>query len=254
MKLHYQRVGSGRPLVILHGLFGSSDNWRGLAKQLAKRVQVITVDLRNHGKSPHSPAQNYQLMADDLAELLDDLSLRKVDIIGHSVGGKVAMAFAQRYRNRVNKLMVVDIAPRQYESDHNKIFEALLAVDLSQYSKRSEVDKALSQALPDRAVRLFLLMNLELTGDNLTWRINLTALFENSPQFLEPVCSDEKITVPSCFIRGGRSLYVQEADKVLIGTTFPNSEIVTIDQADHWVHVDAPQEFLAKVTEFFNYD
>jgi len=254
MKLHHQIVGSGKPLVILHGLFGSSDNWRSLAKQLAKKIQVIMVDLRNHGKSPHSPAQNYQLMADDLAELLDDLSLRKVDIIGHSVGGKVAMAFAQHHQSRVNKLMVVDIAPRQYESDHNKIFEALLAVDLSQYSKRSEVDKALSQALPDRAVRLFLLMNLELTGDNLTWRINLPALFENTPQFLEPVCLDEKITVPSCFIRGGRSLYVQEADKVLIGTTFPNSEIVTIDQAGHWVHVDAPQEFLAKVTEFFNYD
>ncbi len=254
MKLHYQIVGSGQPLVILHGLFGSSDNWRGLAKQLAEQVQVITLDLRNHGYSPHSTDQNYQLMADDLAELLDDLSLRKVDIIGHSVGGKVAMAFAQRHQSRVNKLMVVDIAPRQYESDHNKIFEALLAVDLSLYSKRSEVDKALSQALPDRAVRLFLLMNLELTGDNLTWRINLPALFENSPQLLEPVCLDGKITVPSCFIRGGRSLYVQDDDKVLIRTIFPNSEICTIEQAGHWVHAEAPQQFLAKVTKFFNYD
>lgn len=254
MKLHHQIVGTGQPLVILHGLFGSSDNWRSLAKQLAKQAQVITVDLRNHGYSPHSFEQNYQLMADDIVELCDLLGLEKVDIIGHSVGGKVAMAFAQRYQSRVNKLMIVDIAPRQYESEHNKIFEALLAIDLSQYSKRSDVDKALSQELPDKAVRQFLLMSLEPTSEDLIWKTNLPALFENYPQFLEPVCFDDEITVSSCFIRGGRSFYVQEADKVLIETTFPNSEIYTIEQAGHWVHAEAPREFLTKVTEFFNYD
>ncbi|RKZ97963.1 MAG: alpha/beta hydrolase [Gammaproteobacteria bacterium] len=254
MKLHYQIVGSGRPLVILHGLFGSSDNWRGLAKQLAKQVQVITVDLRNHGYSPHSQNQNYQLMTDDLAELFDELNLQNVDIIGHSVGGKVAMAFAQRYQNHVNKLVVVDIAPRQYKNEHQQIFEALLAVDLTLYLKRTEVDEVLTKTLPDRAVRQFLLMNLELENEKLTWKINLPALFENYPQFLEPVCLDDEITVSSCFIRGARSSYVQDDDKVLIRTTFPNSEICTIDQAGHWVHAEAPQQFLAKVTEFFNYD
>ncbi|RKZ94184.1 MAG: alpha/beta hydrolase [Gammaproteobacteria bacterium] len=254
MKLHYQIVGSGRPLVILHGLFGSSDNWRGLAKQLAKWVQVITVDLRNHGYSPHSQNQNYQLMTDDLAELFDELNLQNVDIIGHSVGGKVAMAFAQRYQNHVNKLVVVDIAPRQYKNEHQQIFEALLAVDLTLYLKRTEVDEVLTKTLPDRAVRQFLLMNLELENEKLTWKINLPALFENYPQFLEPVCLDDEITVSSCFIRGARSSYVQDDDKVLIRTTFPNSEICTIDQAGHWVHAEAPQQFLAKVTEFFNYD
>ena len=254
MKLHYQIVGSGQPLVILHGLFGSSDNWRGLAKQLAKQVQVITVDLRNHGYSPHSPEQNYQLMVDDLVELLDELSLKKVDIIGHSVGGKVAMAFAQHYQNRVNKLVVVDIAPRQYKNEHTKIFEALLAVDLSRYSKRSEVDKVLSKVLPDNAVRQFLLMNLELNDGKLIWKTNLPALFENYSHFLEPVCLNDEILVSSCFICGAKSPYVQDDDKVLIRTTFPNSEIFTIDQVGHWVHAEAPQQFLAKVTEFFNYD
>jgi esterase len=254
MKLHHQVLGSGQPLVILHGLFGSSDNWRGLAKQLAKQVQVITVDLRNHGFSPHSPDQNYQLMADDLVELFDDLNLESVDIIGHSIGGKVAMAFAQRDQNRVNKLVVVDISPRQYKNEHKKIFEALLAIDLSRYLKRAEVDDILSKALPDRAVRQFLLMNLELTNEKLTWKINLPALFENYPHFLEPVCLNDKITVSSCFIRGAKSSYVQDDDQVLIRTTFPNSEIVTIDQAGHWVHAEAPQEFLAEITEFFNYD
>jgi len=254
MKLHYRIVGSGRPLVILHGLFGSADNWRGLAKKLSTQIQVITVDLRNHGYSPHSSEQNYPLMTTDLVELLDDLNIKAIDIIGHSIGGKIAMTFAQHYPDRVNKLIIVDIAPRQYKSEHQQIFEALLAIDLSQYSKRSEVEVALAQSLPDKAVRQFLLMNLNISSQQLTWRINLSALFKNYHRLLEAVCERETIETPCRFIRGGRSHYVQDADEEMIQQIFIYADIVQIEHAGHWVHAEAPEQFLTKVTEFFNDD
>lgn len=254
MKLYYQTAGAGRPLVILHGLFGSSDNWRAVAKQLAKQAQVIIVDLRNHGRSPHSSEQNYPLMADDLVELLDDLNLDKVDIIGHSVGGKVAMAFSQYYPQRLGKLVVVDIAPREYPDEHSAIFKALLALDLSQYSTRNEVDKALSSSIADKFVRQFLLMNLTVSEEQLNWQVNLKALFENSPQLLKAVCEDIVIETASYFIRGGHSDYIGNDDEAMIKAIFANSEIETIEQAGHWVHADAPQEFVRKVIAFLDYD
>ena len=254
MKLHYQQIGTGRPLIILHGLFGSLDNWRGLAKQLSHVAQVISIDLRNHGRSPHSPQQNYQLMVDDLIELFNDLNIDTADIIGHSIGGKVAMAFSQRYPQHVNKLLVVDMAPRQYQDQHSAIFTALVGLDLSQFSKRSEADNALEQAISDKSIRQFLLMNLAINDGQIRWRINLQALANNYPQLLEAVCHNDKINVQSCFIRGGRSSYIGMDDETDINATFPNSEICTIERAGHWVHAEAPQEFLTKVIQFFDYD
>lgn len=254
MKLSYQIIGSGQPLIILHGLFGSSDNWRGLAKQLSQYAQVITVDLRNHGRSPHSTRQNYQLMADDLVELLDELMLKKVDIIGHSIGGKMAMVFSQYHPERINKLLVVDIAPRAYADEHSTIFKALLSVELSRYKKRSEVDAVLSSSILEKTVRQFLLMNLDTLNDQLVWRINVQALFDNYHHLMAPVCQNQQITISSCFIRGGRSPYIKSEDEILIKTVFLNSQIVTIDQAGHWVHAEQPQQFLQRTITFFNYD
>ena len=254
MKLSYQTSGSGQPLVLLHGLFGSSDNWRGLAKKLATKCQVISVDLRNHGRSPHSAEQTYSLMAEDLSQLFEKLNLDKVDIIGHSMGGKVAMVFSQHYPQRMRKLVVVDIAPRQYADEHSDIFRALLALDLSLYGSRNEVDNALKIALPNKAVRQFLLMNLIINDERLSWRINLIALFDNYHQLLEAVCEYENITIPSCFIRGGQSNYIGDEDEDLIRLCFPFAEFVTIEQAGHWVHADAPQQFFTTITEFFDYD
>ena len=254
MKLSYQTSGSGQPLVILHGLFGSSDNWRGLAKELATKCQVISVDLRNHGRSPHSSEQTYALMVEDLAELFERLKLEKVDIIGHSMGGKVAMAFSQRYPQWLRRLVVVDIAPRQYHDEHSAIFRVLLALDLSLFTSRNEVDDALKIALPDKAVRQFLLMNLAINGEQLSWRINLQALYDNYSQLLAAVCEDETIMIPSCFIRGGLSAYIGDEDEDLIRSYFPYAELATIEQAGHWVHAEAPQQFLSKITEFLDYD
>jgi esterase len=254
MKLYYQTIGTGKPLIILHGLFGSSDNWRAIAQKLATHAQVITVDLRNHGRSPHSPEQTYAFMLEDLVELFDRLKLDKADIIGHSMGGKLAMAFSLHYPQRIRKLVVVDIAPRQYHDEHSAIFRALLALDLSLYSSRIEVDDALKIALPNKAVRQFLLMNLASNGEQLSWRINLQALYNNYSQLLAAVCEDETIMIPSCFIRGGQSGYVGEEDVDLIRTCFPYAELTTIEQAGHWVHAEAPQQFLTKITEFLDYD
>lgn len=254
MKLYYQTIGTGQPLVILHGLFGSSDNWRGIAQILATQAQVITVDLRNHGRSPHSSKQTYALMVEDLAELFERLKLDKVDIIGHSMGGKVAMAFSSHYPQWLRKLVVVDIAPRQYQDEHSAIFRTLLALDLSLYTSRNEVDQALKIALPNKAVRQFLLMNLTLNDEHLSWRINLQALYDSYPQLLEAVCEDERIMIPSCFIRGGQSDYIRYEDEDLIRTCFPYAELATIEQAGHWVHAEAPQQFLTKITEYLDYD
>jgi esterase len=254
MKLYYQTIGTGQPLIILHGLFGSSDNWRAIAKQLATHAQVITVDLRNHGRSPHSPEQTYALMVEDLVELFDRLKLGKADIIGHSMGGKLAMAFSLHYPQRLRKLVVVDIAPRQYDDEHSTIFRALLALDLSLYASRNEVDDALKIVMPNKAVRQFLLMNLASNGEQLCWRINLQGLYDNYSQLLAAVCEDETIMIPSCFIRGGQSDYVGYKDVDLIRTCFSYAEVESIKQAGHWVHADAPQQFLTKITEFLDYD
>jgi len=254
MKLHYQINGHGRPVLIIHGLFGSLDNWRMIVKQLSEHAQVITVDLRNHGRSPHSTEQNYKLMAEDIAELLQELRISNIDLIGHSVGGKVAMAFSHYYPDYCNKLVVVDIAPKQYQQEHDVIFKALLSLDLSLYSKRNEVDAVLAKTITDKAIRQFLLMNLDITGDMVTWRINLQGLFDNYPQLLQAVCENQIITIPACFIRGGRSNYILNEDIEQISSLYSNSEVHTIEKAGHWVHAEQPQAFLIKVNEFLDYD
>lgn len=256
MKLHHQIIGSPaeKPLVILHGLFGSLDNWRSLAKQLSQSVQVITVDLRNHGLSPHSQKQNYKLMAEDLAELLDDLELNQVDLIGHSVGGKVAMAFSHYYAERLRRLLVVDVAPREYAGEHGDIFDTLLALDLSSATRRSELDVQLAKSLPNKAIRLFLLMNITTENNRLKWRINLEALAGNYPFLLQAVCKNAVINIPTLFIRGGQSHYIKQSDEALIKRTFLNSDIVTIEQAGHWIHADSPDDFMHITSEFFEYD
>jgi len=255
MKLHYQSVGTGQPLVIMHGLFGSSDNWRAIAKQLAPYARVITVDLRNHGRSPHSSQQDYPLMVGDLLELMNDLNIDEINLMGHSIGGKVAMQFATMHPEHLNSLVVVDISPKQYDTDkeHITIFNALLALDLSAYSKRSEVDEALSTEIQDKTVRQFLLKNIVTDKGELHWQINLQALYDNYANFGAEISMQKTVSNKSCFIRGARSNYIQKSDEVIIANSFLNSEIITIEGAGHWVHAEAPQQFLATIMESLNY-
>jgi len=254
MKLHYQESGSGLPLLIIHGLFGSADNWRSMAKYFAKFYRVISVDLRNHGRSPHSDEQNFKLMAADIVELCDRLSLDRVNVLGHSLGGKVAMAFAEMQAERVHKLVVVDISPRQYFSQHTPLMDAMMALNMAQFSSRKDVDEALAADVPDPAVRQFLLMNLQPGENGLSWRINLPALKANYQALMAPVCEHAVLSIPSQFIYGGQSDYVTADDRKLIEQHFTQAIFAVIDKAGHWVHAERPQQFKQLVEEFLRDD
>ena len=254
MKLHYQQSGEGKPLIIIHGLFGSSDNWKAISNRLSSVHNVISVDLRNHGRSPHASDQSYSAMANDIAELAEELKLSEMDVLGHSIGGKTAIALAAEYPALINKLMVIDIAPRAYEDRHSEIFKALLAINLSQYSKRSEVDAVLAKDIADMAVRQFLLMNLNISEQGLSWRNNLKAQYANYQQLLESVALGKQIAIPSCFIRGGLSDYITDEDCASIKQQFTDCQIETVSGVGHWVHAEAPDLFINLAQSFFAYD
>ncbi len=254
MQLHYQILGDKtsaqtQPLVLLHGLFGSGDNWGTVAKHFAQQYQVISVDLRNHGKSPHSESQTYTDMANDLLELCDALGLERINLLGHSLGGKVAMQFATHHPDRLEKLIVVDMAIRAYPDAYTHIIDAMVAVDLSTMQSRSDVDKALASAIPHTTVRQFLLMNLIRPENKLAWRINLAALRNNYPHMIQAICEQARYEKPSLFIRGDRSDYVRDADIEHIKNHFTNAQFASL-ATNHWVHAEQPQAFIAVVDKF----
>jgi esterase len=253
MRLHFQARGAGFPLLIVHGFLGSLDNWRATSQRLSDHYTVYRIDLRNHGLSPHSDAMSYELMAQDLREFVDLRGLPSSFLLGHSMGGKVAMQFAADCPDRVAKLAVVDIAPRAYEPYHRPILNALLALDLTIFKSFAQVDGALAEAIPDIGVRQFLLKNLSRDqGGGLRWKIPLQALARNYDALAAAIRPRQSFTKPTCFIRGGRSNYITEEDIPLIQATFPHARIETIPEAGHWVHMDALEAFLRCVMEFFD--
>jgi len=254
MTLHHQIQGQGAPLIILHGLFGSSDNWRNIATQLSEGRKVISVDLPNHGQSPHTDNVSYQAMADAVANLIKELGLKRVDIIGHSIGGKVAMTLTANYPEQVQSLIVVDMAPKRYPDRHSDIFDALLAVDLPKLTRRSEADVVLAKTIFNKAIRQFLLMNLVKRNEQLKWQLNLTVLAQQYPKLIEAVCEGISIKRSSLFIRGALSDYIEDDDVTLIKQQFSDTNIVTIEKAGHWVHAEKPDEFLSTVEAFLRHD
>lgn len=249
MQLHYQTLGQGQPLILLHGLFGAGSNWGMVAKHFAQHYQVISVDLRNHGSSPHSTSQSYANMADDLLELCDTLSLQDIHLLGHSLGGKVAMHFAVQHPDRINKLIVVDMATRAYADAHMHLIDAMLDIDPSTMQSRHEADKILSNRIPQTAVRQFLLMNLIKSDSGLAWRINLSALKTNYPNLQQAVCENAHYEKPCLFIRGEQSDYVQDADIAQIKTSFIQAQFASLPTG-HWVHAENPQAFIEVVGSF----
>ncbi len=251
MQLHFQQYGAGQPLVILHGLFGSLTNWNSISKTFGAHYRVIAVDQRNHGNSPHSADLRYTALAADLQELFVAQELHSAHVLGHSMGGKTAMQFALSYPELVDRLVVVDIAPRAYAPHHDDIFEALGGLDLRRYSNRSELDQALAQQLPDRAVRQFLLTNVERDdAGGFRWKINLAALREHYAEIIAGIEADQPFTKPALFVRGAHSDYIQAADEPAIRTLFPRAAITTVAGAGHWVHAEAPAEFARVVLDF----
>ncbi len=247
MELHYQTLGQGQPLVLLHGLFGSADNWGSVAKHFAQHYQVMSVDLRNHGRSPHSDSQTYAEMADDLLKLCDTLGLSQIYLLGHSLGGKVAMQFATQYPKKVSKLIVVDMAMRAYRDRYTQLMDHMLAVNLSQMASRNDVDRALADTIPNVRVRQFLLTNLINTEGQLQWRINLPALKANYATLIAAV--NVHFDQPSLFIRGERSDYVNDRDITELQQHFSQAQVVTLP-TDHWVHAEQPQLFIQSVEAF----
>ena len=251
MKLFYHVTGYGHPFVILHGLFGSSDNWFTLSKFFGEKFKVYAVDQRNHGRSPHSEEFNYRVMAEDINDLLIHESIGSVYLLGHSMGGKTAMQFTLMHPEKVDKLIVVDIAPKAYLPKHDRIFEALFALRLDRYKTRAELDSALSQHISDYAVRQLLLKNVfRDDAGNFKWRIDVAAIRKNYDKVNEAIASAQRFKKPTLFIKGSKSSYLMEDDIPQIKFLFPSAELVTIENVGHWVHAEAPKRFAEVAMEF----
>ncbi|HZL77438.1 MAG TPA: alpha/beta fold hydrolase [Candidatus Limnocylindrales bacterium] len=251
MRLHFKESGQGRALILLHGLFGSADNWHHIALRLAEDFHVFAVDQRNHGQSPHSDEINYPLMAADVNKFMTSCGIESAIVIGHSMGGKTAMQLALQFPGKVEKLIVADMSPRAYAPAHEKILAAQLALDLESFSTRQEIEEALAPEIPNLVLRRFLLKNLgRNSAGEFFWKINLRGLAENSVRLREMISSPAPFTKPALFIRGGKSDYLRAADELEIRELFPQVKIQTIAEASHWVHADQPEEFVRLVLNF----
>lgn len=250
MKLNYKSFGEGQPLIIMHGLMGMLDNWQAPGKELAEHFKVYIVDLRNHGHSPHSPEHTYGVMVDDVIELMDDLGLKNANILGHSMGGKVAMKLAQDHPERVDKLVVADIGPRFYKVHHQSVIAGLRAVPLKDISKRTDAEQYMKADIPQPEVRQFLMKSLFHKDRNqFGWRFNLEAIEMNLERIGEAI-DEMDYQGETVFIRGRESDYILDEDWPDIKLLFPHAYLVTIEGAGHWLHAEKPTEFIAAVNEF----
>lgn len=253
MKLYYHMTGHGHPFVILHGLFGSGDNFYTLSGFFGEKYKVFAVDQRNHGRSPHNDILTYEAMADDLRDLLVHEGISSVFLLGHSMGGKTAMKFALNYPGMVDKLIVVDIGTKEYAPQHDAIFDALFALKLNRYKTRSELDSALSEHIPDYAVRQLLLKNVSREDSGaFKWKIPVKSIYRSYPNINASIGSERPFTKPVLFLRGGKSKYILDEDIPGIRAIFPRALFQTIDGVGHWVHAEAPQKFADTVMEFLS--
>jgi esterase len=245
-------LGSGPPLLILHGLFGSGRNWAAIAKALAETHRVLLVDLRNHGASPWADAMSYPEMAADVLAFIRGKQLGSVALMGHSMGGKAAMLAALAEPARIARLVVVDVAPVPREPALLPYVQAMGAIDLTRVTRRTEVDPQLAAAVPSPAERAFLLQNLVIEDGKASWRINLPVLERDMPDiagFPEDLPA-ASYPAPALFVAGAKSDYIRPQDEPAIRRLFPEAEIVRIPGAGHWVHAEAPEAFVAAVKPF----
>ncbi|HEX2967879.1 MAG TPA: alpha/beta fold hydrolase [Bacteroidales bacterium] len=260
MKLFYRKYGQGPVLVILHGLFGSSDNWTTIAKNLSDDFTVILPDQRNHGQSPHSGIHDYESMSEDLHELVTSLSISKFFLAGHSMGGKTAIAFALKWPEMLEGLLVADISPFRSDdrtgsehSYHEKILNAMRSLDLSQINSREEADSELKKAGLSLKIRGFVLKNLRRTDNNrFEWKLNVNALLKNLNNIMRPMKRDSVLSniitgFPVLFLKGSESDYLPPNDYPDILSAFPAAEFIEISNAGHWLHADNPDEVIKSI-------
>jgi esterase len=254
MRLNFKKFGKGKPLVVLHGLFGMSDNWLTISKKIARKHTVYLPDLRNHGDSPHTDEFNYDILSNDLEEFLEQHGIDNIRLIGHSMGGKAAMCFALKFPDRIEKLVLVDIAPRKYEHPFfRNLLDFMLKIDLKSYGSRSEIENAFKEVIKNKNVRLFILKNINRTEDDrYEWKINVSSLSRNLDNIFAEIKSDKQYEGSVLVVRGGLSDYVEDKDIPQIKELFPNAKIVTIDNAGHWLHVEAEKAFCDQLKSFFD--
>jgi pimeloyl-ACP methyl ester carboxylesterase len=253
MDLNFKSFGSGEPLIILHGLFGTLDNWQTLARRFAEHYTVYIVDQRNHGRSPHLDSMDYPTLAEDLRTFMESQWIYHAHIIGHSMGGKTAMQFSVEHPDRVNKLIVVDIAPKAYPGLHEQIFDALLSLDLLAIQSRQEAEAWLEPRIEDSSVRQFLMKNLTRGKEGtFEWKMNLPVIYKYYGHILAPISVREAFEAPTLFIRGQRSRYILDEDWTMIQDYFPNASLFTIPGAGHWVHAEAPDQFFETSMRFLS--
>jgi pimeloyl-ACP methyl ester carboxylesterase len=250
--LNHKILGQGEPIVILHGLFGMLDNWQSIAKKLAEEYMVILVDQRDHGKSDHTDAFNYNLLAEDLNKFLGKNWIHSCHIIGHSMGGKTAMQFAALYPDLIEKLVIVDIGPKAYEPGHELVFKALLDVPINKVESREEVEEIISKYIDDKGTRLFLMKNLQRKKEGgFRWKMNLTLLHKEYFNILSAIETEDPIEVETLFIFGSKSHYIIPSDIDEIKLIFPNSSFSDVD-AGHWIHAEKPDELLSLINGFLS--
>lgn len=263
MELHYKKEGSGPVAVIIHGLYGSSDNWRSMLKRLAERYTVYAVDQRNHGRSPFSSSHTFNDLRDDLAEFFDNHDIEKATIIGHSMGGKAAMWFAADYPEKVEKLVIADIAPKNYleMNDgsqyhfHRNILMAMMDMDFTNMKNRNQASEQLAEKIDDNTIIKFLLKSIRYNRKDHTfqWRINVETLYNHLEEIVGGVNHqwfEDRIpikTYPVIFIKGQKSNYILPEDKDIIKEIYPDASVIEIPGAGHWLHAEKPVEFMAAV-------
>lgn len=248
MELYYRELGQGQPIIMLHGIFGSSDNWLTQARLFSTNYKTFALDLRNHGQSPHDDVFDYPAMVADLEEFIEAKGINDPIVMGHSMGGKVAMNFAVAHPEKVQKLIVVDIAPKPYNMENYVVLEGLNAIEIERVTTRQEADEQLARFVDEADVRQFLLKNLQRKPEGgFRWKLNLQAITDNIARIGLPLQFEGQYEKPTLFVRGSRSNYVKDHDFDRIRTIFPAAEFETLD-AGHWVPAERPAEFVELVS------
>lgn len=265
MKLHYKTyfehktpaASPNETIVIVPGLFGSVGNWKGFATKLSRFAPVVVIDQRNHGLSEHSPENSYFDLTADLLELLDDLGLKRINLCGHSMGGKTAMTFALTHSERLNSLIVLDIAPVTYSHSHAPLLEALQSINLAAVKSRSDVEQQLEAAIPDKSTRLFIMLSLTKQKGEFKWRLNLKGLYDNLP-LIGGFPNDElrhQVFEGDClFLKGADSDYLEPKYYDSVYSFFTKAGIETVSDAGHWLHIDQQQTVIQKIVSFLDID
>jgi len=249
--LHSNILGSGEPLLIIHGFLGMGDNWKSLGRKFSEDYEVHLIDQRNHGRSFHADEFSNEILVDDLVDYIAYYQLEKVNVLGHSMGGKIAMLFAVTYPEKVIKLMVADIGPKFYPRHHDLILEGLSAVDFTKQRSRKQVEEVLQAYVPEIGIRQFLLKNVYWkTKEQLAFRFNLNGLLDNIDEIGTALPSLTVFEGETLFLKGENSGYIRDDDKVLIEAHFPKVTIVTVKNAGHWLHAENPNDFYDHIVSF----